>query len=675
MNVALVDTTQPVVTVPASIVAEATSQTGATVSFSASAIDNIDGILSAACSPASATTFSLGTTTVTCNATDTRGNAGSASFTVTVRDTTPPVVSTGTDRVVEANGRSGSYVTYDVSASDAIDGPLLPAAINCAPAPGSLFGLGSLPVVCRATDSRGNTGTGGLTVTVVDTTAPTLSVPAPLRVSTTGAGVAAGSPSIAAFLGAAGAADIADPNPRVSNDAPAVFPLGTTTVTFTALDSSNNRVTRTSTVTVTTDAVAPSAQPDVVPPANVSGLSAQALNQSIQPALARTRGLRLCARRDPALDDHCRLGVHRRLPRARDDLPRPSPRKRDRVPVRLRQCRCRRESVVWRRRCRRAGPPASDGAGDRRSGSGATGPRVGRRRWRVVLQRAAVQEWAKSLQRMAEDESPQAGSYVGLRRSARAPRARDIPVVCVARLRRAARQPLRPTPRPGIIRGGSMTVGRRTRLLRLVVLGVFLLLPAGWASSLALAEEAPVPTVPVPTTVAPDPVPPPVATPRPDPAPTPRARPAPAPATPAPSRPRVFTPPQVTQRPVARPDAAQISEAKARATAKAKAKAVARAESEGEGEGTAKRGGTRGDPVRPGGSTVFASFASFAPRRDARARALDYGAGPVQRASLVRDGISGGPSDPGDRDRVGRGKPPPTAFDREHTEPDLSPCS
>ena len=281
VNVTLVDTTAPTVTVPGNITAEATSQAGAIVTFSASATDNIDGVLSATCSPASATTFGFGTTTVTCSASDTRGNPGNASFTVTVRDTTPPVVLVGNDRVVEANGRSGSYVGYDVSAADAIDGPLLPSAIVCTPAPGSLFELGSLPVVCRATDSRGNVGTGGLTVTVVDTTPPTLSVPAPLHVSATG-GLPASTPAVAGFLAAAQAADIADSSPRVSSDAPAFFPLGTTTVTFAAVDSSGNRATRTSTVTVTTETVAPSAQPDVVPPANVSGLNAQALNQSIR---------------------------------------------------------------------------------------------------------------------------------------------------------------------------------------------------------------------------------------------------------------------------------------------------------------------------------------------------------------------------------------------------------
>jgi HYR domain len=282
VNVALVDTTAPIVTAPENMIVEATSQAGAAVTFASSAIDNIDGVVSATCSPASGTTFGFGTTTVTCSATDTRSNAGNDSFTVTVRDTTAPVVTVGSDKVVEANSRLGSNVSYSASAADAIDGPLLPSAINCAPAPGARFGLGSALVTCSAADSRGNVGTGRLTVTVVDTTPPTLSVPAPLRLQATGAGLPATHSVIARFLAAARAADIADASPRVSSDAPAQFRLGTTTVTFTAVDASGNRATRTSTVTLTTESVSPSAQPDVVPPANVSNLRAQPLNRSVR---------------------------------------------------------------------------------------------------------------------------------------------------------------------------------------------------------------------------------------------------------------------------------------------------------------------------------------------------------------------------------------------------------
>jgi hypothetical protein len=49
-----------------------------------------------ACAPASGSTFPVGTTTVNCTATDAAGLTGTCSFTVTVRDTEPPVIGTVT---------------------------------------------------------------------------------------------------------------------------------------------------------------------------------------------------------------------------------------------------------------------------------------------------------------------------------------------------------------------------------------------------------------------------------------------------------------------------------------------------------------------------------------------------------------------------------------------------
>jgi hypothetical protein len=64
--------------------------------FSASAIDLVDGAIAPGCVPASGTLFAVGTTTVTCSATDSHGNTGSADFNVTVElipDEFPPLVS------------------------------------------------------------------------------------------------------------------------------------------------------------------------------------------------------------------------------------------------------------------------------------------------------------------------------------------------------------------------------------------------------------------------------------------------------------------------------------------------------------------------------------------------------------------------------------------------------
>jgi hypothetical protein len=57
---------------------------GAVVTFSATAEDLVDGVVPVTCAPASGATFPVGTTTVACTVSDTRGNTTTGSFTVTV---------------------------------------------------------------------------------------------------------------------------------------------------------------------------------------------------------------------------------------------------------------------------------------------------------------------------------------------------------------------------------------------------------------------------------------------------------------------------------------------------------------------------------------------------------------------------------------------------------------
>ena len=88
----------PVLTVPSGIVQQSLSALGNTVVYAASALDAVDGAIVPVCSPASGSAFALGTTTVTCTATNLAGNSASASFPVTLSvvaiGSAPPVVST-----------------------------------------------------------------------------------------------------------------------------------------------------------------------------------------------------------------------------------------------------------------------------------------------------------------------------------------------------------------------------------------------------------------------------------------------------------------------------------------------------------------------------------------------------------------------------------------------------
>lgn len=79
------DTTPPTLKLPAAIVVDATSAGGAVVGYTVNATDDVDPNPTVVCAPTSGSVFPIGTTTVTCTATDASGNGASGSFTVTVK--------------------------------------------------------------------------------------------------------------------------------------------------------------------------------------------------------------------------------------------------------------------------------------------------------------------------------------------------------------------------------------------------------------------------------------------------------------------------------------------------------------------------------------------------------------------------------------------------------------
>jgi hypothetical protein len=95
-HVSVVDTTPPFLILPSDITAPATSGSSASVTFTATATDLVDGIDTVTCTPASGSTFPIGTANVQCSATDLHGNTAHGSFNVTVTDPfalTPPLLS------------------------------------------------------------------------------------------------------------------------------------------------------------------------------------------------------------------------------------------------------------------------------------------------------------------------------------------------------------------------------------------------------------------------------------------------------------------------------------------------------------------------------------------------------------------------------------------------------
>jgi hypothetical protein len=116
-NVIVIDNEPPAVVAPAGQTVEATGPTGAVVTWGSPTVTDNVGITSLICSPASGSTFPLGTNAVTCQAWDAAGNVGSASFNVTVEDTTAPALSI--DEVVTVSDGlylSESFTTFPATA-------------------------------------------------------------------------------------------------------------------------------------------------------------------------------------------------------------------------------------------------------------------------------------------------------------------------------------------------------------------------------------------------------------------------------------------------------------------------------------------------------------------------------------------------------------------------------
>jgi len=111
-------------------------------------------------------------------------------------------------------------------------------------ASGASFNVGTTTVTYTATDAQGLVTTSSFTVTVNDTQLPTVSAPAAVTVT-----AALNACTATATLGSASPAD----NCGVAtstNDAPATFPIGNTTVTYTVTDVNGNVATGTQVVTV-----------------------------------------------------------------------------------------------------------------------------------------------------------------------------------------------------------------------------------------------------------------------------------------------------------------------------------------------------------------------------------------------------------------------------------------
>ena len=213
--------------------------------------------------------FQIGDNPVTVSVADAAGNVTETTiFTVTVLgNDVAPVVTAPAGITVEANGATG--LTQDGADAALVDALLAAASaqddlegavevfgdfVNAA---GEVLDLEALPLGTTsvrfvAVDAFGNEGEAFSSVTVVDTTAPSITGPSlfEITVAAVDAAGTAANQLTDQFIAEYVATDIVDGDVTVTNDAPAQFALGNTTVTLTATDAAGNTATQEITIRV-----------------------------------------------------------------------------------------------------------------------------------------------------------------------------------------------------------------------------------------------------------------------------------------------------------------------------------------------------------------------------------------------------------------------------------------
>jgi len=216
--------------------------------------------------------FAAGTTTITWTATSHNTNGeetGNASCTqrVTVNDVTPPVIA-ATDQTIPADANCQATVPdYSSTVSDNCSCSNSDTSNDCIghphftvtqdPAPGTVVGLGTYSVHITANDGSSNNGGAGntsektITLTVADTTPPTFTFVPPTVVVYTGPGATTCDAVVSnATLGTATATDNCSAVTITRSPSGNTFPVGNTTVVWTATDAAGNQATANQTVTV-----------------------------------------------------------------------------------------------------------------------------------------------------------------------------------------------------------------------------------------------------------------------------------------------------------------------------------------------------------------------------------------------------------------------------------------
>lgn len=231
-RVTVVDTTPPTIQIPADINVELTTANGMEINPGTALVIDI-GDPNPILSNNEPKLFLPGTTIITWTAKDNSGNIATAGQKVILADTLPPQIIAPDDVTVEATDPSGTIINIGpAKATDNLDP--IPSVTTDAP---EKFPLGITIVHWTATDKYGNKSRVNQKVTVTDTTKPEFTAPLDKVIDAVSS---EGINNKELNIEVPKIRDNADANPVITTDAPEIFPLGETTITWTAKDVNGN---------------------------------------------------------------------------------------------------------------------------------------------------------------------------------------------------------------------------------------------------------------------------------------------------------------------------------------------------------------------------------------------------------------------------------------------------
>jgi hypothetical protein len=274
-TVTIVDNEPPTIACPLKVVATADAGTCAATNVSLGTPVTSDNCSVASVLSNAPSVFPVGTTVFTITVTDGSGNTATCTQLVQVLDLQAPQITCPATITINANVGQCYATAVNIGAPTVSDNCGIQNISNNAP---TIFPVGSTIFTITATDLYGNTATCLQEVVVVDTQAPQIAC--------------ALTKTVSADVGLCTASNVAIDTPMVSdncgialvvNNAPAIFPLGTTIFTVTATDVHGNTATCTQQIIV-----ADQEAPTISCPSNQFISATTGLCTGIAPAIGLT---------------------------------------------------------------------------------------------------------------------------------------------------------------------------------------------------------------------------------------------------------------------------------------------------------------------------------------------------------------------------------------------------